>query len=182
MLQAKISFPGDPYRASDPVRESPLFNDLTDEAINGFLSRAHPRRYQRGQYLFTQGESVRNFYIIQDGIVRLFRITPGGDEVTTDILIGGNLVCERKVFKYNGIHPDYALAIEDSTLLEFPLMWVREHVCKNPVLSLNMISILSQRSLLKDVESEHQATMSAAQLISCFLQWLCSLHDFDPKG
>ena len=35
---------------------------------------------------------------------------------------------------------------------------------------------------MAEVEAEHQATMSAAQLVACFLQRLCVLYDYDPKG
>lgn len=33
-----------------------------------------------------------------------------------------------------------------------------------------------------EVEAEHQATMSAAQLVACFMQRLCVLHNFNPKS
>jgi CRP-like cAMP-binding protein len=182
MLQKQTSIPAHLDQPKDALRTLSLFNGLSDTETEEFLSKARVKNFRRGEYLFTQGDSVKYFYIVQSGVVRLFRTTPGGDEVTTDILIKGDTVCERKVFRYNTVHPDYALAVEDSTLLEFPAAWLRESVRKNAAFSLNMLSILSQRSMLKDIESEHQSTMSTAQIAACFLQWMCSIHNFDPKG
>jgi len=182
MLQKQASLPLPLDQAKDALAQLPLFDGLSDDERNEFLGKARVKNYARGTYLFTQGDSVKNFYIVQSGVIRLFRTTPGGDEITTDILIKGDTVCERKVFRFNTLHPDYALCVEDSTVLEFPAAWLRESARKNTAFSFNMLSLLSRRSLLKDIESEHQSTMSTAQIVACFLQWMCSIHDFDPKN
>lgn len=41
---------------------------------------------------------------------------------------------------------------------------------------------MAERAHIAEVEAEHQATMSAAQLVACFMQRLCVLYNFDPKG
>ena len=178
--QTSVSYLSDPGR--DSIRSLPLFEGMSDGEKDEFLGKARIKNCPRGSYVFTQGDNVKNFYIIQSGVVRLFRTTPGGDEITTDILIKGDTICERKVLRYNTLHPDYALCVEDTTLLEFPATWLRESVRKNAVLSLNILSILSLRSLLKDIEAEHQSTMSTAQIVVCFLQWMCNIHGFDPRS
>ena len=182
MLQKPASVPFLSTQSRDSIRSLPLFEGLTESDKDEFLSKARVKNYPRGSYLFTQGDNVKNFYIIQSGVIRLFRTTPGGDEITTDILIKGDTVCERKVFRFNTLHPDYALCVEDTTVLEFPATWLRESVRKNAVLSLNILSLLSLRSLLKDIEAEHQSTMSTAQIVACFLQWMCNIHGFDPRS
>jgi len=181
MLQKQPSVSRYSAQAKESLRQLPIFDGLTEEEKDDFLSQGRPKTCPRGSYLFTQGESVKSFYILQEGVVRLFRTTPGGDEITSDILIRNDTICERKVFRYNTLHPDYALCVEDSTLLEFPAIWLRDFARKNAVFSLNMLSLLSRRSLLKDIESEHQSTMSTSQIVACFLHWMCSTHNFDPK-
>ena len=148
MLQKQASVPRHLDQARDVIKKLPLFDGLSDGEKDEFLSKTHVKNYLRGAYLFTQGDNVRSFYIVQSGVVQLFRTTPGGDEITTDILIEGDTICEGKVFRYNTFHPDYALCVEDSTLLEFSAHWLRESVRKNTTLSLNMLSILSLRSQL----------------------------------
>jgi CRP-like cAMP-binding protein len=182
MLQKQTSVPFLSSQNRDGIKSLPLFEGLSDGEKDEFLGKARVKNHSRGSHIFTQGDNVKSFYIIQSGVVRLFRTTPGGDEITTDILIKGDTICERKVFRYNTLHPDYALCVEDATLLEFPATWLRDSVRKNAVLSLNILSILSLRSLLKDIESEHQTTMSTAQIVACFLQWMCNIHGFDPRS
>jgi hypothetical protein len=41
---------------------------------------------------------------------------------------------------------------------------------------------MAERTHIAEVEAEHQATMSAAQLVACFLQRLCVLYSFTPSG
>ena len=135
MLQKQASVPFLAPQSRDSIRGLPLFEGLTDAEKDEFLGKARVKNCQRGTYLFTQGDGVKSFYIVQSGVVRLFRTTPGGDEITTDILIKGDTVCESKVFRYNTIHPDYALCVEDSTLLEFPAAWLRGSLscaCRRP--------------------------------------------------
>src|ERR1700744_3266108 len=120
MLQKQTSVPFPATQNKDSIRSLPLFEGMSESEKDEFIGKARIKNYQRGSYLFTQGDNVKSFYIIQSGVVRLFRTTPGGDEITTDILIKGDTVCERKVFRYNTLHPDYALCVEDSVLLEFP--------------------------------------------------------------
>jgi CRP-like cAMP-binding protein len=181
MLQKQSGVSRGPTQAKDFIRQLPIFDGLTEEEKDEFLSQGRPKTSPRGSYLFTQGESVKSFYILQEGVVRLFRTTPGGDEITSDILIKGDTICERKVFRYNTLHPDYALCVEDAVVLEFPATSLRDFARQNPTFSLNMLSLLSRQSLLKDIESEHQSTMSTSQIVACFLHWMCSTHNFDPK-
>ena len=67
-------------------------------------------------------------------------------------------------------------------MIEFPISWLKDNIKRNGILALNVLGMLSRRMNIATVEAEHQATMSAAQQVSCFLERLCILHDFDPHG
>ncbi len=74
------------------------------------------------------------------------------------------------------------MAVEDTSLLEFTAVWLRENARKYPTFALNLIGVIAEQMHMAEVEAEQQAHMSAAQLVACFLQRLCVLYEFDPKG
>ena len=62
------------------------------------------------------------------------------------------------------------------------MAWLKEVARKNGTFALNLLSIIARQAHLAALEAEHQASMSAAQLVACFMQRLCMLYGFDPKG
>ena len=58
---------------------------------------------------------------------------------------------------------------------------VKETARKYGSFAINLLSATDQVHLA-ELEAEHQANMFAAQLVACFLQRLCVLYDFNPKG
>lgn len=75
-----------------------------------------------------------------------------------------------------------AAAVNTTTVVSFPKVWLLESAQKNSVFAINLLSAISRRSRMIEVDAEHQATMSAPQLVACFLQHLCASYDFNPRG
>jgi hypothetical protein len=44
------------------------------------------------------------------------------------------------------------------------------------------MAAISDRLHSAQIEAEHQSTMSATQIVACFLQRLCVLYELDPSG
>lgn len=166
----------------DSVRNMPLFSGLTERERSDLLSSGRSHSYSKGEHLFLQGDPLKNFYIVLKGTVRLYRSNADGHEVTTDVAIAGKTMCKTEIFQASRNHTVSALAVDEVVVLEFPVNWLRDAVKNNNTLALNVISAISRYAFMVEVDAEHQATMSATQLVACFLQRLCILHDFDPQG
>ncbi len=160
----------------------PLFSGLSEHEKNAVTQSGNMRRYTSGDRVFLYGDRIEHFYIILEGAVQLYRETPDGHEMTTDVLIAGDTIGETEILQSGTTHQFNALAVKETALMEFPTNWLKENVKRHPILALNLLSMLSRRAHIATVEAEHKTTMSAAQQISCFLERLCVLHDFDPKG
>ncbi|HEU5046524.1 MAG TPA: Crp/Fnr family transcriptional regulator [Rickettsiales bacterium] len=164
------------------IKSIPLFAGLTEQERDNLLSAGRTHNYSKGEHLFMHGDPLKNFYIICSGTVRLYRSTAEGNEVTTDIAISGKTMCKTEIFQAARNHTVNALAVDEVVVLEFPVSWLRDAVKNNNTLALNVISALSRYAFMVEVEAEHQATMSSTQLVACFLQRLCILHEFNPQG
>lgn len=164
------------------IKSIPLFSGLTDQEKDVLLAGGRTHAYSKGEHLFLHGDELKNFYIICNGTVRIYRSNADGHETTTDVAISGKTMCKTEVFQASRLHTVSAVAVDDVVVMEFPVSWLKDAVKNNSTLALNVISALSRYAFMVEVEAEHQATMSATQLVACFLQRLCILHGFDPHG
>jgi CRP/FNR family transcriptional regulator, dissimilatory nitrate respiration regulator len=168
--------------APDIVRNMPLFAGLTEQDKDELIKGGRIRQCPRGHMLFTHGSPVTHFYIVVKGTFQLFRANADGNEKTIDVVKEGQTMCKSEILDSCHAHRTNAMPVEDSVVLEFPLSWLKESARKSNVFALNLLSRIAQQAHMAQVEAEHQATMSAAQLVACFLQQLCVLYHFDPKG
>ena len=159
-----------------------MFSGMTEQDKDALLASGRLRPCPRGQMLFAHGDPVTHFYIIASGTMQLFRVNPDGHEKTIDVLKAGQTLYEGEVMDSCRGHRVNAVPVEDSAVMEFPVTWLKETAKKHSAFALNLLSLISSQAHLAEVEAEQQAHMSAAQLVACFMQRLCVLYDFDPKG
>jgi len=164
------------------LRSIPLLTGLSEAEKDALLEGGHLRQYSRGQMIFGHGEPVTHFYVVVRGTVQLFRENSDGHEKTIDVLKDGQTMCESEIMDSCRSHRVNAVPVEDTTLLEFPVGWLKSTAQRHSNFALNLLSLIAAQAHMAEVEAEHQATMSAAQLVACFLQRLCVLYDFDPHG
>ena len=166
----------------DNVKDLSLFSGMTEQDKQALLSGGKVRNCPRGQMLFAHGEPVTHFFVVVSGTFQLFRANADGHEKTIAIAKSGQTMCEGEIMDSCHAHRVNAVPVEDSVVIAFPAAWLKEAAKKYNVFALNLLSLLAQQAHLAEVEAEHQATMSAAQLVACFLQRVCVIYDFDPKG
>lgn len=164
------------------VRKSPLFAGLTEKEADSLLLSGQLYSLPRGRVVFHQGDAITHFYLIAGGIIQLYRGTVDGHAKTLDIITVGQPFCESEVINSYSHHRASAIAVNDSLILKFPIHWVRETAKRQSDFALNLLAIVSQQAHLAELEAEHQARMSATQLVACFFQWLCKLYDLDYQN
>lgn len=166
----------------DIIRALPLFSGLNEQDKAALLTGGRIRQCKRGQLLFHHGDPVTHFYIIISGTVQFSRENPDGHEKTIDVFKAGQTMCESEIMDACRHHRVNAIALDDVAVMEFPMAWLKDAAKKHTAFALNLLSSISHQAHLAEVEAEHQATMSATQLVACFMQRLCVLYDFEPAG
>jgi CRP-like cAMP-binding protein len=164
------------------LRTLPLFAGLSEGERSRLVLGGKIRPFKNGEPIFHYGDPIAHFYIVCEGAVQLFRESADGHEMTSDVLIPGDIIGETDILQPRKGRPFNATAAKDSALMELPISWLRETARQNSMLALNLLAILSQRTHIASIEAEHKATMTAAQQVACFLERLCVLHNFDPRG
>lgn len=166
----------------DTLRALPLFSDLSPEESAMLARNSRIISCKRGNFLFRQGDRVTFFYVMCRGAMQIYRETPSGSEVTDDILISGDCLNAGEVAGTQAVHPANARAVEDCSILEIPVSWMREHLTDFDAVAKKLMASLADRLNTAQVEAGQAATMSAPQIVACYLKKLCVLYNFDPNG
>ena len=168
--------------ALDTLRALPLFSDLSQDDGAVLVRNSRIISCNRGQFLFMHGDKITHFYVICRGAMQIFRETPGGQVVTNNILIAGDSINADEVVARQAEHAVNARAVDDCSLLEIPIFWMREHLKDFDHIAEKLLASLADRLHSAQIDAEHLTTMSAAQIVACYLQKLCVLYNFDPNG
>lgn len=168
--------------ALDTLKALPLFSDLSQEDGALLIRNSRMRTCKRGQFLFMHGDEITHFYVVCRGAVQIFRETPDGHEATNNVLIAGDTINADEVVTRQPTHMVNARAIEECLLLEIPIAWLRGHLKNFDHIAERLLSSIADRLHSAQLEAEQLYSMSAAQIVACYLQKLCVLYDFDPRG
>ena len=164
------------------LRALPLFADNTHEENALILGNSRIISCRSGALLFRHGDKITHFYVICRGALQIFRETPHGYEATGNILISGDSVNADELVSCQAEHAMNARAVNDCSLLEIPIFWMRENFKHINKMADKLLSGLAAQLSDARVDMEHLSTMSAAQNAACYLQKLCVQYDFDPSG
>lgn len=164
------------------LKALPLFSTLTQEESALITKSSRMRQCERGQFVFRHGEPITHFYVICRGAVQIFRETPDGHEVTSDMLIAGDVINANEIITELSLHGMNARTVDDAMLLAIPVGWMKANLNSFDHISSYLMAGLSKRLHSAQIEAEHQSTMTATQIVACFLQRLCILYGFNPEG
>lgn len=103
--------------AARELRRAYLFADMAEEHLNALFQTAHDIHLNAGGALFRQGQPAERLFFLRDGMVKLFRLSPEGDEKIIEIMQPGQTFAEAVMFMgTHGRYPVNAEAVNESRL------------------------------------------------------------------
>lgn len=122
-----------------------VFSNLSDEDVDRICDSKEEIHYTRGEVIHNQGDRVRNFKYLKEGLVKLYRKGNNGDEQIITITRPKEFVSNTNVFFED--HYRYSLsALEDSVACCIKIDLMKEMIEKHGKFGLNLISVLSRTS------------------------------------
>jgi CRP/FNR family transcriptional regulator, nitrogen oxide reductase regulator len=73
------------------VRHFELFQSIADEDLDAILAVAQSRRIPKGIAVFEQGQVAKTFYVLLDGRLKVFQISPGGEQLVVRFVSPGEI-------------------------------------------------------------------------------------------
>jgi len=101
----------------DALSQSHLFTRLTDIQLDRVYRHSQLVRLEEGQLLFAQGEDVTNFYLVLSGKMKLYRVSPDGQEKIIEIVPQGGLFAEALMFMDQPHYPVSSAALSETTVI-----------------------------------------------------------------
>ncbi len=150
------------------VRSTPLFGTMPQDVALSLIGSQPVRSYEKGTTLFQQGEPASSFFVILDGWVKLFRITPDGNEAVVGVFRRGESFAEAAIF-LGGRYPVSAEAVTSTRLARIDGELLRRRIREQPDLALAMLASSSHhlKSLVEQIEQIKLLT--AQQRLADFL-------------
>jgi CRP-like cAMP-binding protein len=148
--------------------EVPVLSGLWPQALAVLLAEATIFNLCPGHTLFRQGESPHAFFLILDGWIKLYRITPAGDEAVLNVLTKGESFLEAVTFT-SGRYPATACAVTPARVMLIPANHVINCIREMPDIAIAMIESTSQHLHRMVQQIEQLMAQSATQRVAEFL-------------
>ena len=81
-------------KRADFLQKVPLFSGLGEEDLKILAKDFHSRKYRKKEIIFHQGDDSRILYVIMKGKVRIFSISPAGNETSIRIFSTHEMIGE----------------------------------------------------------------------------------------
>lgn len=155
-----------PLSILDDLLQHHLFAGLSDAQLRRIEQLAVLIRANEGDTLFEQGDPASRFFLVRSGQIKLFRLSPAGNEKVVEIVTAGSSFAEALMFLEQPHYPVGAQALQRSEVVsinaaDFALM-LRESVDT----CFAMLGTMSQRlrGLLHEIDeiSLHSASCRVA--------------------
>jgi CRP/FNR family transcriptional regulator len=163
-------------KALDIVSSIPLFDGLPQDQLEQVAQIAIAKRFKKGQTIFSEGDEGKGFYVVVEGLVKVFKLSVEGKEKILHIFGPREPFGEVPVFAGQDF-PAHAEAISESHLFFFPRAAFTGLIKENPSLALNMLAVLSRRLRQFTVQVEHLSLREVPGRLAAYVLYLS-----DEKG
>jgi len=126
------------------VGRCPLFSGLSTQEVDVLARVAHLRSLPRGEVLFLEGQPAEGFYLVAEGRVKVFQLSPQGREQILHLVGAGGSLAEAALFAGSN-YPASAEALEASTVVFFPRRDFARLLRERPELALNLIGAMARK-------------------------------------
>lgn len=125
------------------LKNCPFFAGLSDHDFDALIAIARIREHPRGELLFSEGEKAAGFFVVLDGKVKVYKLSPEGKERILHVIQPGGTFAEAAIFG-DGLYPAYAEPLQPSKLFFLPKEGFLDLLRNNGQISINMIAGLSR--------------------------------------
>ncbi|MCS7199374.1 MAG: Crp/Fnr family transcriptional regulator [Caldimicrobium sp.] len=138
----------------DTLKHSLFFQTLPEDFLNRLAQIAILKKYDKNEQIFSEGERAYGFFIVVDGLVKIYKISSKGKEQILHIFGKGEVFAEI-VLSSMDTYPAFASALVPTKLAFFEKRSFLKLIQQNPNLALYMIGIFAHRlkSLVKTIEN-----------------------------
>jgi CRP/FNR family transcriptional regulator len=127
------------------LRRVPYFADLPDDLLAAVAEAAVSRRFDRGQVIFLEGEPCAGLFLVAEGEVKIFKLSPQGREHILHTLGPGGTFNDVAALD-GGPNPASAAATASAVLWVIPRQDIRRLATAYPALAWALVESIARRT------------------------------------
>ncbi len=135
---------GNEITPASALRAQPYFKSLNDERLAELAQTLIERSFEKEEVIFLEGEPCQGLYIVREGTIKIFKLSPEGrEQILTYVHTGGSFN-EVAVFD-GGPNPANVSSVERTTLWIVPRRAIIDLIHQRPDVALAIIQNLGTR-------------------------------------
>src|SRR3989344_3603737 len=138
------------------LRRAYLFAEMSEPHLQTLIKNMHEVRLNAGAALFRHSQPAERFFFLREGLIKLFRLSPEGDEKIIEIMRPGETFAEAVMFMgAKGRYPVNAEAVSESRVYAFDQKSFLSLLSESSDVSLGLLASMSRRlhMLVNQIES-----------------------------
>lgn len=156
------------------IADIPLFSGLASDQIAALEKIAVPRKLNRGELIFAEGEEAEGFWVIASGQIKIYKMSADGREQILHLFGPGEVFAEVALFA-DQRYPAHAVALGRSQVLLFPRRALIDQISRAPDLALALLAVMAWRLhkfafLIEDLSLKEVPSRLAAYFLDLSLQ------------
>ncbi|MBP7189485.1 MAG: Crp/Fnr family transcriptional regulator [Thiopseudomonas sp.] len=127
------------------LREHHLFAALNDAQITQLIEESQLVNLEKGAYVFRQGDPCHHFGFVISGSVKIYRLTPDGQEKVFEVIGDRNIFAEAMMFMGTGAYVATAQTVLPTQLLLLSNATYTRLLRENTETAIALLAALSVR-------------------------------------
>lgn len=146
----------------------PIFNHLEPQQLEDVMKVVQSVSYKRGEILFHAGDQSDSLFIVNQGQVKIYRLSDLGKEQFVRLLNPGDFTGELALFKATVLE-NFAEAIVDSEICMIKRSDLQDLLLKYPTISLKILTEFANRLARSEKQSASFTSEKVETRIALFL-------------
>jgi len=143
------------------AKKVPIFSFLSDDELIKIIDMTGHKAYKKGDRLCSQGEKSDTLFIINEGQVKISKLTKEGKEQIVHIFTNGDFFGELSLFGSDETYNFDAYAVSDIKICTLAKKDMNKIIMSNPEISLKLLQVIAKRLSQTENLAQNLATNDA---------------------
>lgn len=153
----------------ESLPDHPLLAALTSAQLEQLAQGSERIELEANESLFAMGDPVRRFFVVESGQVKIFRISPHGQEKVIELMRPGHTFAEAAMFMSDRRYPANCTALAQTRLAALNSDIFLNILAESPQTGLRVMASLSMKLRARIADIESLAFQNATHRVIGFL-------------
>jgi CRP/FNR family transcriptional regulator len=146
-----------------------FFSSLDSTQQERIRKFAREKQFSKGEFLFFEGEKPQYLHILTEGVVKVYKTLPNGNEIVIHNFFPPTMVAEMPCLEHIN-YPATAVCETDVTVTLIDYETFEKEFLQDPKINFNIIRSLTKKIKNLDAALTNTMTLSATQRCAKFIR------------